>query len=43
MSLFDYLRPNLSVRDPIDEKMVTFLIKMVPMSLEEIATLMGEE
>lgn len=33
MSLYDYLRPNLSVRDPLDEKMVTFLIKMVPMKL----------
>lgn len=43
MSLIDTLRPNLSIRDPLDERMVTFLIKMVPMQLEEIVTLMNEE
>lgn len=33
MSLIETLRPNMSVRDPLEEKMVTFLIKMVPMNL----------
>lgn len=38
----DVLRPNMSVRDPLEEKMVTFLIKVMPMKLEEIVTLMGD-
>ena len=43
MSLMDYLRPNLSIRDPLDEKMVTILIKMMPLELEKIATMMDDK
>lgn len=39
----DYLRPNLSIRDPLDEKMVTILIKMMPLELEKIATMMDDK
>lgn len=43
MSLMDHLRPNLSVRDPLDEPMVTMLIKLMPMGLPELVTLLAEE